>query len=290
MSHTEQSSDHGSRAELFAQGREAEEAGDLDRAYELYQHVVGPSTTHSEWLYRLGCVCLKTARFDEAHHCFSTGLQQTPGDPRMLTNLGASLDHLGRREEALTAYQRAAFHDGAPAEALYNLGALYAEDGRSEDAIRAFQEAVNKTPDADGYYSLGLALLGTDDLVRALDAFEHCVACDRTDARGHYYTAVCLLKKGRYVDALSRFDVALHQEPGLVRAHMHRGICLHKLGRYKPALAALSTAETAFPEDSRLHFQLGLTCDALGLAAEARRHYHQARVLRDQPRDQESGP
>jgi len=274
--------------EVFARGRQAEEAGDLERAYVLYKQAVGPGSNHADWMYRLGCVCLKTTRFDEAVTCFQSGLGLEPGIPRMLTNLGAALDHLGRRDEALSAYQRAVFNDEAPAAAYHNLGAFYAEEGRMEDAIRAFGEAVQVSPDADGYCSLGMVLMGSGDLIRALDSFERCIACDRDFMRGHYSAGVCLLKGGRYADALARFDLVLSREPGVVRAHLHRGVCLHKLERYKAALAALSQAEAAFPEDGRLHFQLALTCDAVGLATEARRHYHQARILREDPRDPRS--
>ena len=272
----------GSPAEVFAAGRRAEEAGDFERAHDLYVQAVGAGTEHADWHYRLGCVCLKTLRYDQARRCFQSGLDRVPGDPRMLTNLGAALDHLGRRDEALAAYQRAAYHPDAPAEAYHNLGALYAEDGRTDDAVKAFSEAVQKHPDAEGFCSLGLVLLGTGDFVRALEAFESSVSKDRQYARGHYYAGVCQLRGGRYKDALRRFDLVLRLDRGLVRAHLHRGVCLHKLERYKEALAALTEAESAFPEDGRLHFQLALTCDALELAADARRHYHQARILREE--------
>lgn len=271
----------GTPTEVFTAGRRAEEAGDLERAHDLYVQAVGAACEHADWHYRLGCVCLKTGRFDQARRCFLAGLERSPGDPRMLTNLGAAYDHLGRRDEAVSAYQRAAFHAEAPAEAFHNLGALYAEDDRVDDAVKAFTEAVRRAPDAAGYCSLGLVLMGAGELVRALESFERAVACDRRDPRSHYYTGVCQLKAGRYQDALGRFELVLRLDPGLVRAQLHRGVCLHKLERYQEALAALTSAEAAFPEDGGLHFQLALTCDALGLAADARRHYHQARILRE---------
>jgi tetratricopeptide (TPR) repeat protein len=280
--------DHGLAADrtgaaTFARGRSAEEAGDLEVAHGLYCEALERRPDDPDWLYRLGCVCLKSGRYGEARRRFRAGLERRPGDARMLTNLGVALDHLGHREEALLAYQRATFLDDAPAAAHHNLGSLYAEDGRHEDAVRAFTDAVRLAPDAASYCSLGLVLQGMGDLVRALEAFESSVRCDRQYGRGHYHAAVCLLRRGRYQEALARFDVVLRLEPGLTRTHFHRGVCLHKLERYKPALAALTEAEAAYPEDSRIHFQLGLTCDALGLAAEARRHYHLARLLRSDP-------
>jgi tetratricopeptide (TPR) repeat protein len=270
-------------AALFDRGRQAEQAGDLARAHALYLQLVARGDD-AEGRYRLGCVCLKRGDFAAAAEEFEAGLSLRPGDARMLTNLGVALDRLGRREEAVTAYHRAVLRDDAPAAAHHNLGAYYAEMGRTEDAVRAFGEAVRRTPDAEGYCSLGLVLLAARDLVGALEAFEQAVACDRAHVRGHYYAAVCLLKRGRYQESLQRFEWTLGLEPSLTRAHFHRGVCLHKLERYEPALAALALAETAFPEDGRIHFQLALTCDALGMAAEARRHYHLARLHHDETR------
>jgi len=279
-----------SAAELFTKGRQAEAEGDLERAHDLYRDALARRTDHPDWYYRLGCVCLKSSRFEDARRWFLAGIELRPADPKMLTNLGAAFDRLGQREEAMAVYQRAVFLEDAPAAAYHNLGALYAEAGRTEEAIRAFSEAVRKTPDADGHCSLGMVLLSAGDLVRALDNFESAVSCDRDFTRGHYYAAVCLLKRGRYAEALARFDLALSQEPGLIRAYFHRGVCLHKLEKFKAALAALTQAEAAFPEDGRIHFQLALTCDALGLVADARRHYHLARLLREDSRDGELTP
>lgn len=286
--HQRPPTDHpGAVDEILARGRRAETAGDLQQAYALYSEALDGGCRGPEWRYRLGCVCLKLGAFAEARLHFQSGLVQRPGDARMLTNLGVVLDHLGLREEALLAYQRAVFQEDAPVAAHHNLGALYAEAGRMEDAIRAFGEAVSRAPDAESHCSLGLARLAADDPVSAQESFECAVACDRQHVRGHYYAAVCLLKRGRYREALLRFDRALELEPSLIRAHFHRGVCLHNLERFEAALAALCLAETAFPEDGRVHFQIALTLDALGRAVEARRHYHQARLLREQsPRGQ----
>ena len=273
-----------SPAESFAAGRVAEQAGDLEQALMHYRAAVAQRPDNADWRYRLGCVYLKRAVFAQAEQQFQAGLRLRPHDARMLTNLGVALDHLGQRDEALAAYQRAANLVDAPAAAHHNLGALYAEAGQTEEAIRAFSEAVRKVPDADGYCSLGLVLLHADELVRAFDSFERAVACDRRHVRGHYHAAVCLLKRGRYQEALRRFDLVLGLEPSLVRAQLHRGICLHKLEHFQDAMTALTMAEAAFPEDGRVHFQLALTCDALGLATEARRHYHQARLWREEAR------
>ncbi len=270
-----------SPVDLFVRGRDAETRGDLAAARADYEAAVSQRAEEPDWRYRLGCVCLKQAAFADALTQFLAGVRLRPHDARMLTNLGVALDHLGQRDDALAAYQRAANLADAPAAAHHNLGALYAEAGRTEDAIRAFGDAVRKAPDAEGYCSLGLVLLQAGDLVRAFDSFERAVACDRRHVRGHYHAAVCLLKRGRYQEALRRFDLVLGLKPELVRAQLHRGICLHNLERFQDALAALTQAEAAFPEDGRVHFQLALTCDALGLATEARRHYHQARLLRE---------
>jgi tetratricopeptide (TPR) repeat protein len=276
--------------ESLERGRRAEEAGNLHEARTLYSEALAFGCEEPDWLYRLGCVCLKLGDFAAARLNFEKGLSRRPGDARMLTNLGAAFDRLGLREDALSAYRRAVLKHDAPAAAHHNLGALYAETGQTEHAIRAFGEAVRKAPDADGYCNLGLVLLTADDPVQAQESFERSVACDHRHVRGHYYAAVCLLKRGRYREALRRFDLVLDLEPSLARAHFHRGVCLHKLEEFPSALTTLMLAETAFPEDGRVHFQLALTLDALGRSAEARNHYHHARLLQEGARSCDSAP
>jgi tetratricopeptide (TPR) repeat protein len=59
-----------------------------------------------------------------------------PDDPVQLYNRGVQLEDLGRRKDALAAYQAALRGDPSLADCHYNLGLLYESLGRKRDAIR----------------------------------------------------------------------------------------------------------------------------------------------------------
>ncbi len=262
----------------YDRGRQAERDGDLEVAREAYGRALARDQDQPHWHYRLGCVHLKAGDPTQATICFSAALRAEPHHGTYLPNLGAALDRLGRRDEAIRMYRKAILHETATAATYHNLGALFAEAGQTDEAIRAFSAAIDLAPDAEGYQNLGLVHFTGSDFGRAQACFEQAIACDADFAIGHYYAGLCAMKSGRYDEALKRFERVLQLNPQFARVHHNTGVCLHKLERYEKALDALQRALEAFPEDGRAHYQLALTYDALGLTQEARHHYGQSRA------------
>ena len=264
--------------EIFSEGRLAEQQGRFADARRSYEKALAAGPVCADWLYRLGCVCLKLADPVSAENSFRRALELEPASAVILTNLGVSLDRQGRREEAVRFYRRSQQHGGT-AVAHHNLGSIHAEEGRTDEAVRAFEAAIALAPDAEAYLNLGLVHVARGDYVAALESFEHSVSCDETFALGHYHAALCLMKIGRYADACLGFERAWARDGRLARVPFHVGACLHKLERYEEARQQLEHALEFFPDDGRIHYQLALTCDALGLPQEARRPYGRARAL-----------
>ena len=86
----------------FEDGREREVAGDLDAALASYREAVGREPDRAEWCYRLGCVLRKRNDLQAAVVAFSRAVEISEGESRYLTNLGATLDALGRRRAPVT--------------------------------------------------------------------------------------------------------------------------------------------------------------------------------------------
>ena len=268
-------------AEIFQAGRRAEQAGHLDEARRSYELGLSYAGEQHEWHYRLGCVFLKQDSPDLAEPCFRQALEGDATRAAYWANLGLALDRQGRREESVRAYRKAALQEGGSAVACHNLGSIYAEEGRTEEAIRSYEEAIAREPDAEGYLNLGLVHFATEDFIRALDSFDHCVELDPHFALGHYYGGLCLMKRGNYEPAISRFTAAWKLDPRLARIPYHlgeQGFSMLDMQRYVEARASLDRALEFFPEDGRLHYQLALTCDAMGLPQEARLHFSRSRA------------
>ncbi|MFK4100856.1 tetratricopeptide repeat protein [Streptomyces sp. NPDC019531] len=162
-----------------------------------------------------------------------------------LTNLGAFLSEVGRREEALTAteeavalYRRlaavnAVTHEPHLADSLSNLGAFLAEVGRHEEALTATQEAVAI------YRRLAAANPATHepDLANSLSNLGACLAevGRREEALTATQEAVAIYRR------LAAANPATH-EPDLANSLSNLGSSLAEVGRREEALTATEEA------------------------------------------------
>lgn len=64
-------------------------------------------------------------------------------------NLGSSYDHLGKLNEAIAEYEKAAKLDPGELEILYNEGLVYEKLKRYDEAISCLKRYVAKQPDAN---------------------------------------------------------------------------------------------------------------------------------------------
>ncbi len=96
-----------------------------------------------------GRVALVLAELEKAQDCLANALQCAPRDPEAHSLVGALASRLGRAEDAIDAFQRAA--ELAPDQRAYQLqlAAALTDDGRDADALLIWQELVRDTEDDD---------------------------------------------------------------------------------------------------------------------------------------------
>jgi len=91
----------------------------------------------------------------------------------ILNNTGNALFDLGRKEEAIEAFQQAISVDPKFASPYYGLGNALFDLGRKEEAIEAFQQAISVDPKvAYPYYGLGYVLYDLGRNEEAIEAYQ----------------------------------------------------------------------------------------------------------------------
>ena len=111
----------------------------------------------------------------------SLPLEQRPDDAAAHASLGATLNILGRNEEAETHLHRAIALNPSHTEALYFLATLRAEQQRYDEMLELLQRLINIDPnDAEAHVSMGVAFffLGRSD--EALRSFDQALSLDPT--------------------------------------------------------------------------------------------------------------
>ena len=85
------------------------QAGQLDRAEELYREVLLADPAQADALHLLGVATHMRGRFVEAHGLISRAIRSNPSQSIYHANLGITLESLGRKDEAEAAYRRASW-------------------------------------------------------------------------------------------------------------------------------------------------------------------------------------
>ncbi len=126
----------------------------------------------------LGMVLLGRSEFTGAEAAFREAVRLRPGFGEALNDLGGTLVRLGRLDEAIVAFRRAA--DARYTPALYNLGNLYLHSKRDPGRAREVLEQAVRLgqPSAEVCNALGAAYALQGEYGRAKEACDHALRLD----------------------------------------------------------------------------------------------------------------
>lgn len=118
-----------------------------------------------------------------------------PGSPRVALAEGLWFRRLGKNEEAIAAFQKAAQQNAPDAHLL--LGILLKENGDYETAEKEFREALRRNPESgQGLLELGKLLAGKGQLPEARLKLEKAVAALPESPTGHYQLGLVYKRLG----------------------------------------------------------------------------------------------
>src|ERR1700760_4453715 len=190
-------SNAGTPAALYEAGLRHLRAGSHLDAQLCCQQSLGIDEPHADTLHLMGLLCLDANQHDHALEWISRAIRQDP-KPEYLTSLGTTLQQLGRRDDALKAFDKAVQLRPDVAELWKNLGNVLVDLQRPNDAILSFQHALKLAP--------GL--------------WQTSYEC------GHL-----LYQAGRFEEALPHLTLCLDQQPDHVQTLQLRALSMRGLKR-----------------------------------------------------------
>jgi predicted O-linked N-acetylglucosamine transferase (SPINDLY family) len=200
--------------------------------------------------------------------------------PPEYSNLGVSLEALGRHDEAEAAYRKAIALDANFASAYLNLGNVLQKQGRDTDAEQACRAALALRPDyGKAWNGLGHALQRQGRLKDALRAFGNAVQYEPASAVAHCNLGTVLFAFDRNAEALAELRRALTLDPGLALAHGNLGALLTRSGCPVAAESASRTAIALAPDQYCWLTNLGVALFSQGRHAEAEECYRKALAM-----------
>ena len=167
--------------------------GQLEAAKVSHDMAISLEPHSSENHFLLALVYNDNRQFELAVQHYRIALSFDDNYGLAWNNLGASLESMGDKHQAKSAYTKAIGLNPKHAEAQNNLGAIYSEEGQIDKARTHFEAAITANPDfIEAHYNLSLikTYRPDDPHLVFLEAFMQKVNHCSVHTRIHYYFAL----------------------------------------------------------------------------------------------------
>lgn len=205
MSQPKQTNPDLARAMRFFQG------GDLKRAEQSARAAEKAAPAQANQI--LAGIALKRGDLPAAHARASAAVAAAPGAAMLLLNLATIEFALGRREEGLETFRKAAGLAPRDFEAQLSYGKALAETGRLEEALEQFQRAHRLSPHPRAKGPIADALFRMDRLKEAEEWALGALAAGLDTAELHCLIGKIRLAGRRAKEAVEAFNAALARDP-----------------------------------------------------------------------------
>ncbi len=228
-------------------------------------------------LYGKAATFYYTGDFQACLNVVNSIITLKPDDAEAWNSKGAALFDLGRKEEAIAAYDKAMAIQPEYAEAWYNEGAALFAIGQKEEAIAAYDKALEIKPDhAKAWYNKGNTLYYLGRKKEAIAAYDKALEIKTDYAEAWNNKGVALSELGRHDEAIETIDKALEIKTDAAFAWDSKGVVLSELGRHDEAIVAYDKALEIKPGHAEVWHNKGNALSELGRRDEAISAYRKA--------------
>ncbi len=205
------------------------------------------------------CTRVQVGYWHDTEKLFRHAIAAVPGNYLAYNGLGKALDELGRKEDAIRAWNEVLRLVPDEPAAQYNLGTSLLAEGKGAEALPHLQAAVKGTPNnANARENLGNVYLKMDKLAEATTQYASAAALAPGNAVFLQVLGTVLLKQSRWSDAATVLTEALKLDPKSADANRNLGIARINQGKRAEAIRLFSEAVRLQPDSSDIRFNLGL--------------------------------
>ena len=268
-------------AEVLAQARACQIAGDLRGAERHYRRALEADSVNAEILYRLGDTCQALGKLSEAVAILERAVRIKPDFSEAHNTLGAVLGRQGMLAEATASLQRSLELTPNFAEAYYNLAAVAVCQNKFEEAAACWRRALALKPDYfDAYYNLATVALSQNKLDEAADCWARILELKPDFAEAHHRLGTVLTQQGKLDEAAACFRRALKLKPDSAGAHNSLAAVLRDQNKLDEAAACCRRALALKPDFAEAHGNLGAVFEKQGQLDEAAACYRRTLELK----------
>ena len=204
------------------------------------------------------CSWIQTSYWRNSRSLWTHTLACTSRNSTAHTNLGETLQRLGKTAEAVAHFDRALQIDPDDAMAHNNLGVALWEQGKIIPAIQHYQRALRINPDyAEAHHNLGIALDDQGKVIEAIAHYHRALQIKPAYTQAHINLGNALQGQGKFSEAIEHYRQALRIKPGDAMAHNNLGVALQRQGRIAEAIEQYRQALRIKPDYADARNNLG---------------------------------
>jgi tetratricopeptide (TPR) repeat protein len=193
------------------------------------------------------------------------------------SELGVTLEKLGRPDEAAAEYRAALALNPDNYLAHVQLGKMLAAQGKGAEAAGHMADAFGiKSDDTEDYINQSGVLAAQGRLDEALAHGLAALERNPMNARVHDNVGSILTSMGRLPEAVEHYREALKLDPKFAQAHNNLATALNEQGKFDEAVANYLEAARLKPDYAEPYYNLGQNLAARGRFAEAEGYYRSA--------------
>ncbi len=253
-------------------------------ALEAYKDVVARDPEYAPAQYALGDLYYRSGqadarRYAEARAPLEKYTQMMPDDPKGWSDLGRTYYHLGLKDEALTAMNKAEQLGDKSKEMYRNRFRLFVDRKEYDKAIADYDRA---DPEAEDQLRMAQVLVIMKQPARAESLYLAMVNADSAARNGKF--ALNELGKMKFRDkdypaAVGYFTRRIALDPNNDEAYYYIGLSDKEMKQYPQALDALRQAAALADGKADRHFWLGLLYAQVDSVPQAQRELSRASDL-----------
>ena len=245
--------------------------------YSLFSSGLKVNSGNAKLFNNVGHALESKGNHDEALKYFHAAVTVQPDDIGAHINIGRSYNHLGKYQEAETAYLQAKSLLPKPKKGesyqarvapnhlnvFLNLATLISKnESRLEEADFLYRQAISMRSDyTQAYINRGDILIKLNRTKEAQEVYERALAFDNTNADIYYNLGVVLLEQGRHKQALAYLNMALELEPDHSQALLNSAMLIQETGNSNlrnTAMDRLHKLVSKGKANERVYFNLGM--------------------------------
>lgn len=234
------------------------QAGELDQAATIYQHVLDTDERQWEARYYLGTLQLQRGDLDQSIRSFLQVVQLQPELPDVHNNLGVAYHAAGKWQEAGQSFEQASRLNPHYERAYFNLGSLFESQGVFSEAVKCYQKAHELTPaNLETYQKLADTLKSAGEWSRAEAIYRELLVATPGDFDLSMKLAYVLVLQRQYQEAIVLYESMLKISPDHYQILVSLSYVQEAIGNIDAAVEAAERSIQVAPTQPEGYNNLG---------------------------------